>query len=155
SQTGGTPAAAPTAPTDGSAPAAAAPAPGGAIGVDPNATAAAEQALGGTIPATASAQMGEAGAIYAAGMPAVVARSTQREIANRMSQAASEDADYRAQLLDLAASRGGIYADAVGSLYDIETKKFGIYEAQNRLQMDQQELELKKQNLALQYKTEL
>ena len=146
SQTGGTPAAAP----------AGAPAPaGGAIGVDPAAAAAAENAMGGQIPAVASAQMGEAGAIYAAGMPAVVARATQNKIAERMAQAASEDADYRQQLIDAAAERGGAYADALGNLYDIETKKFGIYQAQQNLKNDQQDMLLKKQEMALRVRAEL
>src|SRR5262252_158486 len=132
SQTGGTPQAAPTpaAPTDGAAPS-------GPIGVNPTATAAAEQAMGGTIPAQAQIQTGESGAIYAAGMPAVVARATQNKIADRMAQAATQDADYCQQLIDAAGERGGIYQTALSSMYDIESKKFSQWEASQRLALDQ------------------
>jgi len=152
SQLGATPPAAPP-PADGAAPA---PAPaGGPIGVDPAAAAAAENAMGGTIPATSQAEVGAASAIAASGMPAVVARSTQIHVAQRMAQAASEDADYRQQLIDAAAERGGAYQDALNSLYDIETKKFGIYQAQQNLEQDRQDMELKKQQMALQVRAEL
>src|SRR5262252_1200645 len=150
SQTGGTPQAAPTpaAPTDGAAPA-------GPIGVNPAATAAAEQAMGGTIPAQAQIQTGESGAIYAAGMPAVVARATQNKIADRMAQAATQDADYRQQLIDAAAERGGVYDTALSNLYDIESKKLGIYQAQQNLKNDQADMRLKQQDMALRVRAEL
>jgi len=117
-------------------------------GINPAGTAAAEQAMGGTIPAAAQINTGESGAIYAAGMPAVVARATQEQIAQRMAQAATQDADYRQQLIDAAAKRGGAYADAVNQLYDIESKRFGEYQAQQNAVLDQQKYEL-------QYRAEL
>jgi hypothetical protein len=136
SQTGGTPAAAPAGGAGG-APAPNGPSPG-PIGLSASGAAAAEQAMGGTIPAGAQIETGAASAIAASGMPAVVARATQDQVAMRMAQAATEDADYRQQLIDLADQRGGIYQDAYNNLFGIEKDKYGIWEAQQRLTMDQE-----------------
>jgi hypothetical protein len=65
----------------------------------------------------------QATASYAAGMPAVVARATQEQVAQRMAEAAAVDADYRAQLVDVAAERGGIYNDALNNLHRIEQRR--------------------------------
>lgn len=117
----------------------AAPTPGG---VNPVGAAAAEEAMGGTFPAQQQVGMGAASAAAAAGMPAVVARATQDQVAMRMAQAATQDADYRQQLIDAAAKRGGIYQDALSSLWDLETKKYGIYESQQKMALDQQNYQL-------------
>ena len=127
----------------------AAPDPGG---VNAQGAAAAVEALGGTIPAQSQVEIGGASAIAASGMPAVVARATQDQVAMRMSQAATEDADYRQQLIDAAAERGGIYEDALSNLYDIETKKFGLEEAKRKAEQDQRDFEYKKQQDALAYR---
>lgn len=116
----------------------------GPTSFDPAKAAAATKALGGDIPATSQAEIGAASAIAASGMPAVVARGTQEQVAQRLGQAATEDADYRQQLVSLAATRGGIYMDALNGLYDIESKKFGRYEAQQRLELDKKQFELQK-----------
>jgi hypothetical protein len=108
---------------------------------DPGAVAAATGAIA-RAPADAQVEIGGASAIAAAGMPAVVARATQDQVMQRMAQAASVDADYRAQLIELAAKRGGLYADALDGLYSVEKDKFGEWEAKQRLKLDQQQLAL-------------
>ena len=151
----GAPVPAEGAPTDGAAAAAGAPAPGpgsapgpgpasGTEGLNAQAAMAASAQMGGVLPARLQAEMGSASATAATGMPAVVARATQDQVAMRMSQAATEDADYRQQLIDLASERGGVYEDALSNLYDLETKKFGLKEANERLKLDQQQFEWKK-----------
>jgi hypothetical protein len=112
-------------------------APGQAAGVNAQAALAASAQMGGTIPARKEAELGAASAIAASGMPAVVARATQDQVAMRMTDAATEDEKYRQQLIDLAATRGGIYQDAYNNLVDVETKKFGQWEAEQRLKLDQ------------------
>jgi hypothetical protein len=47
------------------------------------------------------------------GMAGIVTRSTQEQVRDRIASYALEDEGYREQLLALAASRGGIYAEAV------------------------------------------
>src|SRR5262245_3787270 len=111
--------------------------------------------MGGTIPATSQAEIGAASAIAASGMPAVVARATQDQVAMRMAQAASADNDFRQQLIDAASERGGIYADALNNLYDVESKQFGMYQAQQNLEQDRQDMLLKKQEMALRIRAEL
>lgn len=114
-------------------------APGQAAGVNAQAALAASAQMGGTIPARQQAEVGAASAIAAEGMPAVVARATQDQVAMRMTDAATEDEKYRQQLIDLAATRGGIYQDAYNNLIDVESKKFGQWEAEQRLKLDQQQ----------------
>lgn len=115
-----------------------APAPSSA---DPAAVAAATGALA-RAPADAQVEIGGASAIAAAGMPAVVARATQDQVMQRLAEAASTDADYRSQLITLAATRGGVYNDALDHLYNIEKSKFGEWEARQRLKLDQDKLRL-------------
>lgn len=54
----------------------------------------------------------------------------------RMAQASTEDADYRQQLIDLASTEGGVYMDALSSLYDIEEKKLGAAQAKKNEELD-------------------
>ena len=122
--------------------------PGATPGLDSQAAMAASAEMGGRIPATLQAETGANEAGYAAGMPAVVARATQDQVAMRMAQAATEDAGFRQQLIDNAATEGGIYQDALSNLWDVETKKFGIYQAQQQIEID-------KQNMILKYQAEL
>lgn len=110
--------------------------------VDAAAAADANYALSGEIPATESTSIGAASGMAAAGMPAVVARAAQEDIMQRMAEAAAEDATYRAQLIDLAAERPGLVADAMDRLYAIEEKKYGRYEAEQRMKLDQEQLAL-------------
>jgi len=105
-------------------------------GLDAAGAAAAVQAMGGTIPAQQQIAEGQATASYAAGMPAVVARATQDQVAQRMAQAASTDADYRQQLLDAANQEGGIYQDALNNMYNLEQQKFGTWQAQQQMKID-------------------
>jgi hypothetical protein len=105
----------------------------GAPTVDPSAVQNAIYAQGGAIPATEETEMGVASANAAAGMPAVVQRAADEDIQQRMAQAASEDADYRQQLLDLNAQRPGLVQDAVDRLNAIEDRKRGLaQDAQDR-----------------------
>jgi hypothetical protein len=110
--------------------------------VDPGAVANAVYAQTGEIPATEQTQIGAASGMAAAGMPAVVARAAEEDIMQRMALAASEDAGYRQQLIDLAATRPGLVDDAMAKLYDIEQQKFGQFEADRRFKLDQQQLAL-------------
>jgi hypothetical protein len=115
----------------------------GAPTVDPNAVQNAVYAQGGAIPATEETEMGVASANAAAGMPAVVSRAADEDIMQRMAQAASEDADYRQQLLDLNQERPGLVQDAVDRLNSIEDRKRGLaQDAQDRAdKAKQQEFE--------------
>jgi hypothetical protein len=110
--------------------------------IDPSKVAAATKALGADIPAAQQAEIGVASATAASGMPAVVARATQEQVAHRLAEAATEDADYRSQLVDLAGQRGGIYMEALDHLHSIEHDKFGEWEARQRLKLDQDQLKL-------------
>lgn len=112
-------------------------------GLNAQAAAAATAAIGGTIPAQQAISEGASTGAYAAGMPAVVARATQDQVAMRIADAATEDAGYRQQLIDLAATRGGVYNDALNNLYGIEEKKFGRWEAEERLKFDKAQFEYK------------
>lgn len=97
----------------------------------------------GEIPATEQASLGAASGIAAAGMPAVVLRAAAEDIHQRMAEAASEDAQYRAQLLDLAAERPGLVSDALDRLYKIEEMKYGRYAAEQKRLQDERELKLR------------
>jgi hypothetical protein len=141
-QTGGTPAVAP-APTDGGAPAPTGPGPAGPIGVNAQAAMAASAQMGGVLPAREQAEIGAASAAAATGMPAVVARATQDTVAMRMAQAATEDADFRQQLLDASYERGGIYQDALNNMYELEDRKLGRFEAEQKRKQDIWELQYK------------
>ena len=59
------------------------------------------------------------------------------EIVARMAQVASDDHDYRVQLTELAARRGGLYAHALASLFDVERDTLGVLEAERRRKLDQ------------------
>src|SRR5215471_1956996 len=105
-------------------------------GLDASGAAAAVQAMGGTIPAQQAINVGQATASYAAGMPAVVARATQDQVAQRMAQAATTDADYRQQLLDAANQEGGIYQDALNNMYNLEAQKQGLWNTTQQAKSD-------------------
>jgi hypothetical protein len=124
----------------------------GAPTIDPAAVHDAVYATGGEIPATQSTEIGAASGMAAAGMPAVVARGAQEDIMQRMAEAASEDADYRQQLIDLYAQRPGLVQDAMDRLYAVDQQKFGKYEAEQRLKLDQENLALQQQAEAFQEK---
>jgi hypothetical protein len=55
-----------------------------------------------------------------------------------MTQVASEDADYRRQLVDLAATRGGLYWQALARLHGFESEKLGPGEAGERGRLDRE-----------------
>jgi hypothetical protein len=66
---------------------------------------------------------------------------TPREVVSRMSEIASEDEDYRRQLVDLAASRGGIYLHALGRLHALEVKQGDT----ERVEMDREQFSITRQ----------
>jgi hypothetical protein len=65
--------------------------------------------------------------------------ATRREAAlQRMSTTASTDEGYRAQLVSLADSHGGIYREALEALYAHERETLGEEQARARVEHDRQ-----------------
>jgi hypothetical protein len=69
-------------------------------------------------------------------------RIDPREVVSRMSEIASEDDAYRKQLVDLAASRGGIYAVALSWLHELEARTLDETEAAERARLDRERFAL-------------
>lgn len=115
---------------------------GGGHELDVDAARKALYATTGSIPGQEQIEIGAASGMAAAGMPAVAARATQQEVVTRMAQAAAEDGEFRDKLIAAVAKRPELYQDALSELYEIEKAKFGIYEANKRLKLDQQKLAL-------------
>lgn len=57
-----------------------------------------------------------------------------------MSTVAAQDDGYRVQLIDLAALHGGLYLRAVNTLFEIEVRTLGHWEAEARRLLDRRQL---------------
>jgi hypothetical protein len=66
--------------------------------------------------------------------------SKQEQIVERVASAASDDDGYRVQLIDLAASHGGIYREALDRVYELQREALGRCEAMARLLLDYRQL---------------
>jgi hypothetical protein len=116
----------------------------GAPTISPDAVQNAAYAIGGAIPATESEQIGQASANAAAGVPGVVARSTQLDVMQRIAEAAATDSDYRQQLIDLYAQRPGLVQDAVDRLNQIESARFDRWTKTQDLSQNQEQIDIQR-----------
>jgi hypothetical protein len=66
--------------------------------------------------------------------------SRAEQIVQRLSTTAVDDDGYRVQLIDLAATSGGLYQQALDRVYEIETETLGQAEATARLLLDSRQL---------------